>query len=53
MEFQGSKVYPGTQVCPVHLDSKEKEAWKENPEDLADQVKMYLWAPVFLSLFTM
>jgi hypothetical protein len=38
MEFQESKVYLGTQVCPVHLDSKDREAWKENLEDLADRV---------------
>jgi hypothetical protein len=42
MEFQGSKVYLGTLVCPVHLDSKEREAWKENLEDSADRVNMYL-----------
>jgi hypothetical protein len=51
MELQGSKVYLGTQVCLVHLDSKEREAWKENLEDLADRVKMYLCSPVLLSLF--
>lgn len=38
MEFQESKVYLGTQVCPVRPDSKEREAWKENLEDLADRV---------------
>jgi len=53
MEFQESKVYLGTQVCPVHLDSKDREAWKENLEDLADRVKMCLYSHVLLSLFTM
>jgi len=49
MEFQESKVYLGTQVCPVRPDSKEREAWKENLEDLADRVKIYLYSHVLLS----
>jgi maleate cis-trans isomerase len=40
MEFQESRVYLETLVCLVHLDSKEREAMKENLEYLADQVKI-------------
>jgi hypothetical protein len=53
MDFQGSKVYLETQVCLVHQDSKEREAVKENLEDLADRVKMYLYSAVHLSVFNM
>jgi hypothetical protein len=41
MEFQESRVYVETQVCLVHLDPKEREAMKENLENLADQVAIF------------